>query len=288
MKLTDYVGAGARLEPEKALALSADRWAFMKKIDGCYARVTLGANGCITSIVSRSGAELSEARELLGIHAGPADSVLHGELECHTEAGNRIASERGWRLLHLFDVTRYAGADVSGDPFGKRYGLLHQAQAAIELAGLANEWTVDGNGDAHSKTSGRFVTPAPQDVRRLPIVQLARGADAAKQLWSSFVESERGEGLVAVRLDAPAGVRNAKRKVKATETLDCYVVSSVGRAARLAHEGCIFVVSASGLQLVPGACVEVACDGWYENGSGPRFARIIRERTDKPRAFSFN
>jgi hypothetical protein len=251
----------------------------MPKVDGCYARLTLDGEGRIASVVSRSGESLREASDLIGILAGPPDSVLHGELEAHTEAGNR-ASSRGWRNVHLFDCTRLQSRDVSTESYSSRYGMLHAMQAAIECEGLTETFSVDESGNAHDKGTGRFVVPAPRNIRRLPIVQLARGAGAAESLWSSFVQSEGGEGLVAVRLDAPAGARGAKRKIKQTETLDCVVVSFDARAATLCHEGTFFVVAAANLQLVRGAVVEVACDGWYESGTAPRFPRIVRERTD--------
>lgn len=280
-----YVGAGARLTPDKGLDLDARRWAWMPKIDGCYARVTLNAQGYVSRIESRTGAVLHDAGDLLGIHAGPGDSVMHGELEAHTEAGNRDAAARGWRNLHLFDCTRFAGRDVAGAAFADRFALLHQAQAVIEqTAGREQWWSVDQQGAAHDQL-GRYTVPVPRDLRRLPIVPLVRGKGAGAALWSSFVEPG-GEGLVAVRLDAPAGARNGKRKIKATDTLDCTVVRADARAAVLAFDGRTFVVSAKGAQLATGAIVEVACDGFYETSQTPRFARIVRERRDLASAYN--
>lgn len=273
--LTDYTGAGSRLAPDRGLALDPDRWGWMPKVDGVYARITLDRRGRIATVLSRSGSHLSEARELLGLAAGAPDSVLHGELEAHTEAGNRAAS-RGWRLLHLFDVTRHAGRDVTEFGYLARYELLHQAHAAIEQR---DSWHVDEHGDAHDLASGRYVVPAPRDSRRIPIVPLVRDA---RSLWDEHVERGGGEGLVAVRLDAPVRARGGKRKIKATDTIDCRVVAVGGGAARLEHGGQVFAVSARGRwsTLAVGEVVEVACDGWYEAGATPRFARIVRVRCD--------
>jgi ATP-dependent DNA ligase len=284
VKLLDYVGAGARLEVERALALDPDRWAWMPKVDGVYARVSLDGRGRIATVVGRNGAPIAEARDLIGIHAGVDDSVLAGELEAHTEAGNRAAAARGWRALHLFDCTRYGGRDVSREPFAERYRLLHRAQALLEQdnASRARTWSEDGTGRAHD-AGGRFCRAIPRDLRRLPIVPLARGAAGGRALWSSFVERKGGEGVVAVRLDALAGARGAKRKVKASDTLDCVVATVDAGAARLTWRGLSFVVSARGaiaVELIPGDVVEVACDGWYEASATPRFARIVRRRDD--------
>lgn len=279
--LTDYCGAGSRLPPDRGLALDTRRWAWMPKVDGVYARVSLDRRGRIANVLARSGSPLREASDLIGILAGPPDSVLHGELEAHTEAGNRLSSLRGWRALHLFDATRIGGTDVSARAFADRYGMLHAAQAEIELAGRRNPWVNDDQGDAHDSRTGRYCQRIPRDIRRLPIIPLARGIGAADRLWREHV-APGGEGLVAVRLDAPARARGAKRKIKATDTLDCRVLSCDAGAARLEYGGRIFVTSARGRwsSLAPGDVVEIACDGWYERDATPRFARIVRVRAD--------
>src|SRR3990167_11218694 len=91
MALTDFVGATARLSPERGLALPSARWGWQPKHDGAYARVSLDRRGRISNVLSRAGSPIREAADLVGILAGPPDSVLHGELESHTEAGNRLA-----------------------------------------------------------------------------------------------------------------------------------------------------------------------------------------------------
>ncbi len=280
--LTDYAGAGTRLDPERGLVLDDRAWGWQPKIDGVYARVSLDRRGRIANVLARSGALLREAADLIGILAGAPDSVLCGELEAHTEAGNRAATMRGWRALHVFDVARWNGRDVTASAFAERNALIVNAQVEIMNAGLRNPWVVDDQGDAHDARTGRYTRAVPRDVRRLPVVPIARGTTAARALWRDHVELGGGEGIVAVRLDARLGARGAKRKVKASDTLDCRVLACAGGAAQLEYGGQRFVVSARGRwsALAPGDLVEVAADGWYERGATPRFARIVRLRTD--------
>lgn len=277
MALTDYVGCGARLAPELGLALSPDRWAYQPKHDGVYARVSLDRRGRISNVLSRSGSPIRDASDLVGILAGPPDSVLHGELESHTEAGNRIAATRGYRLLHVFDVTRHAGRDAAWMTYADRHDLLRRDRDAIDLAGLANPWVTDDQGDAHDLKSGRYCKATPRDIRRLPLVPLVRNGS---ELWQSYVERGGGEGLVAVRLDAPARARGSKRKIKATDSIDCVVIKVESGCALLTYRGHSFVVSARGATCRAGQIVEVKHDGWYERSVTPRFARIVRRRTD--------
>lgn len=276
--LLDYCGAGARLTPERGTALPHTAWAWQPKIDGVYARVTLDARGRVQRVLSRAGEPLRDAADLVGILAGPPDSVLHGELEAHTEAGIRAAATRGWAALHLFDVTRLDGRPLDREPYRARYAALHQAQAQLEDAGAArrHDWTDDATGRHHG-ASGRFVAAIPRDLRRFPVVPMARGKGAGEALWRAHVEVGGGEGIVAVRLDAPAKARGAKRKVKATDTLDAVCVSSSPGGSTLLYAGRTFVV---GTVCEVGAVVEVAHDGWFEAAPVPRFARVVRRRDD--------
>lgn len=275
----DYAGAGARLAPARGLALPAASWAWQPKIDGTYARVTLDHRGRVQRVLSRSGSPLAAAADLVGILAGPPDSVLHGELEAHTEAGARHANTRGWAALHLFDVSRLDGRDVSREPYAARYGALHRAQAQLEDRGDARryDWTDDATGRHHAAKDGRFVAATPRDLRRLPIVPMSRGKSGAESLWRSFVEVGGGEGVVAVRLDAPLGARGSKRKIKLTDTIDAVCVSSSPGGSTLLYAGRTFLV---GSVCAVGAVVEVAHDGWYESVPTPRFPRVLRRRDD--------
>lgn len=274
--VTDYAGAGARLDPERGLALSRSCWAWQPKIDGTYARVTLDGRGRVARVLSRTGEEIRAAADLLGIVAGPPDTVYHGELEAHTEAGLRAATARGWAALHLFDCSRLDGRDLSRDAYADRYAAIHRAQAWLECDGAARrrDWTDDATG-RHHNAAGRFCAAVPRDLRRFPVVALHRGA--ASELWRSHVELGGGEGLVAVRLDAPLGARGAKRKIKATDTIDAVCVSASAGGSTLVYAGRSFVV---GSRCDVGSVVEVAHDGWYESSVTPRFPRVVRRRAD--------
>lgn len=279
MALADYAGATARVSPERGLALDPRRWAFQIKVDGCYVRATTDRAGRVTHAILRSGRPA--AADLIGVATGLPDAVIHGELEDHTEAGRRAAAARGWAALHLFDVTRVRGRWLGGEPYAARYARLHAYQAEAELGGRDTWWTVDAQGDAHDR-GGRYCRPVPRDLRRCPVVPMARGRGAGEALWREHVELGGGEGLVAVRLDAPLGARAAKRKIKATDTIDCRVLEVGGGVARLAWGGGTFLCSARGRwsALRPGAVVAVDHDGYYEAGCMPRFARIRAERGD--------
>ena len=287
MPLTDYTGATRRLDPDAGLALPDRRYGWQLKHDGCYVRLSLDCHGRIASVLSRAGRPVPT--DLLGILAGPPDSVLHGELEAHTEAGIRAATARGFALCHLFDVTRLAGRDVSAAPYAERHGLLYTAQSILEGDDLARvrSWQTDATGRAHA-SSGRFVAPVPRDLRRLPVTPLVRGHAAARDLWRRAVELGGGEGLVACRLDAPARARNAKSKIKLADTLDAVVLDACATAMTVAT--IVRTDSSRGPRsrevrfAMPGSApigttVEVRVDGWYATGL-PRFPRLVRSRGD--------
>lgn len=286
-RIDDYTGAGSRLELDEALALD-DGWGWQLKIDGCYARVTLDDGGRVARVQSRSGELLPAAAELRGIVAGPPGSVLHGELEAHTEAGIAAAARRGWAALHLFDVTQHVGVDVGGLPYAERYALLHRGQALLETdgPGRVRSWSEDERGAAHD-AAGRYCRAVPRDLRRFPIVPLVRGRAGRRELWRS-VELQGAEGAVAVRLDAKAGARAAKRKVKVSDTIDGLVVEAGREAIRV--RASLRDDSGAGPRrrviefVMPGRAavgevVEVRADGWYATGL-PRFPRLVRSRPD--------
>jgi hypothetical protein len=289
--LTDYAGPSRRLAVSAgALELGAG-WAYSPKLDGCYARVSTDRSGVIRSVLSRAGRSLeAQCAGLVGLRTGLLDSVVHGELEAHTEAGIRAAADRGWPALHLFDATRILGRPVAALPYQQRYGHLHRWQAEVECYGeidRANWWATDDQGRAHDPVTGRYVHAVPRNLRRLPIVPLVRGRVAAEDLWNRLVLRGAGpdpvEGLVAVRLDAPLGRRGSKCKIKPTDTIDCTVLEHDRVGAVLSWRCHTFVVGCRGRlseQLSVGAVAEVAHDGWYERGVTPRFARIVRVRHD--------
>ncbi len=273
-RILDYVGAGARLDPSRGLVLPGRHWAWQPKVDGCYARVSTDSRGAVVRVLSRTGAEL--ATDLLGCLTGAPLATLHGEVEAHTEAGLRAVATRGWSVCHLFDATSIAGTSLAHLPYSERRAALFRAQAQADQV---SPWERDGQGDHHDAT-GRYCRPVPRDHRRFPVVPQVQGHAGARDLWRQHVELGGGEGLVAVRLDAPARARGAKRKIKATDDLTCTVVEASGGAALLAYASVRFAVAAGRWHLEPGQLVDVACDGWYETATAPRFARITRVRVD--------
>jgi hypothetical protein len=281
--LVHYAGAaGARLDLAAARRLSPARWAFMPKVDGCYARVATDRAGRITSVLARSGRPLAGAADLVGVLAGPPDAVLAAELEVLTEAGRRAAATRGWAALHLFDVSRLRGLDVTAEPYGWRHGALHHEQALVEQEGLPSRGELDANGARHD-AAGRYTRGVPRDTRRCPVVPMLRGVGAVDRLWQEHVEAFGGEGLVAVALDAPLGRRGSKRKIKQATTIDCRVLRVEGKLAEMEWRGVTFLVSVAGRAaagIAAGAVAEVAIDGWYEKGACPRFPRLERLRPD--------
>lgn len=273
--ISDYCGARGPLTIEAAAKLGAG-WAYQPKIDGCYARITTDRAGRVVRVLSRSGSPL---HGLDGLATGMPAATLHAELEAHTEAGIRSAAATGYQRAWLFDATALDGRSISALPYSERYAALHGYQVQAEMR-REDPWQRDRRGDHHD-AAGRYCEAIPGDFRRFPIVPQHRGPTAARDLWRSHVEHGGGEGIVAVALKAPVGARNAKRKIKPTDTLDCRVASFDGTAAVLVYGGHTFAVSARGaLELRIGAVVEVAHSGWYETGVTPRFARIVRMRDD--------
>lgn len=289
-----YAGPVSSLAPSRAFALTS-AWAYQPKLDGCYAVARTDAAGRICSVLSRAGAELSEAADLHGILACPPHSVLVGELDAHTEAGNATAAAQGYRSLRLFDALALDGLDLRGLPYLERWGAIHRSQSLLESAGLArvDSWQDDDSGDSltlgrpRCPVTGRRVARIPRDLRRLPVVPLIRSVADARALWRD-VEAGTLEGLVAVDLTAPAGKRGAKLKIKLTDTLDVRVLAADHSTLRVQTRGGstqqawrdrpTFTVPSTRGE-VPGTVLEVAHNGYYKSGE-PRFARVVRKRSD--------
>jgi ATP-dependent DNA ligase len=281
----DYAGATGHAARGELAGLGA-RVVVQPKVDGAYARVHLDRRGRIERVFRRDGREFGAelAGHLVGAFVGWPGAILVGELEAHTEAANRVAACRGWRALHLFDCIRAHGAlYVAREPYHVRRDYLWRMQSEVVNLGCELPWYEDVHG-ARSRSTGQFVEAVPTDWRLTPIVpQLP--AQRAEAAWDEWVApgAEAIEGLVAVHLDARLGARRAKRKVKLAQTLDCVVVAIDHCAAVVAYGGQRFVVSARGFKdrdLKPGDVVEVLCDGWHERSVTPRFARLLRLRSD--------
>lgn len=266
-----YVGAGALLDPNAAAALRG-AWGYQPKMDGVYATVTTNARGEIVRICTRAGNAMPLS-PFAGVRAIP-HATLVGELEAITETSVAIVASRGWSLIHLFDVLSLGGMPIADAPYQTRYAQLVTEISRLET-GIP---TALYRGGRHRDHRGRYVDAAPLDQRRTPVVPMLRGADGCRQLWRDHVELGGGEGLVAVRLDAHASARGAKRKVKVTDTITGRVIRRDSSCASVLVRDRTIVVSAPAWVTV-GALVDIAHNGFYATGE-PRFARVIRTRVD--------
>lgn len=281
--LVGYAGAAGRIEITKVLRLDPRRYAVAEKIDGCYAHVHLGGQGRIERVFARSGEAFPRKLlgDLVGCQVGAPDSVLVGELEAWTEAANRAATARGFRVIHLFDAIRVAGRYLAREPYQDRRDALWRSQSWAENFGPGLPYQRDRRGMAHEQGSGRFCQAIPRDWRRTPIVEQLAPARAG-ELWER-AQVGQAEGLVVTALDAPIGRRGAKRKAKPLRSIDATVVG-VGRScAQVTWAGGSFFVSCAGRQLERGQVVEVVHESFYERTGQPRFARLARARADLQR-----
>lgn len=280
--LVDYAGAISRLPFAKAERLAkSPSWGFMPKSDGSYAELGTDSQGRIKRITLRTGesATHEEAGGLYGVAIGIPDSVLVAELEVYSEAAVRIRETRKWANAPVFDIIRCAGRYVAREPMQVRYSLLERWQCSI---GTQDWWWQDSRGYAHDKVTHKFVRPTPKDLRRVPLLPLVTGTPALEKLWHSYVEVGGGEGLVAVDLGAPIGGRGAKKKIKKHDTVDCTVVELGKTGVRVTFAGEVFRIPCKRWlpKLAVGDVVEVKGDGFLESRPVPRFARIVRVRSD--------
>lgn len=281
---SDYSGARGRLTLAELEKLDPTRWSIQPKIDGAYCHLRCDSFGRVMAVTSRTGAEYSPAivGGILGQYVGAPNCTLVGELEAHTEAGNRAASERGYRRVHLFDVVSDGKRKLHRMPYQERRDTLWRIQSTLVAELL--EWRerpyfVDRNGRAHDPVTGDFCRTTPTDWRLTPIVPQLPPRRAG-ELWEQ-VERGELEGIVAVNLRAPLGGRGAKKKCKPVETLDCLVLSAGPRKMTVRTFGSEFLVTRPpSLDVAPGHTVEVAYEGWYERQRVPRFPRVLRRRDD--------
>jgi ATP-dependent DNA ligase len=282
LRCTDYAGAGGRLSLDRVRELGAG-WAVQPKVDGAYARVHLDGRGRVVNVFSRTGRPfpVEQWADLRGALVGAPHAELVGELEAHTEAGNAAAAARGHRAVHFFDVIHDGRRRLVDQPYRERYSALCWMQAEAAQQAESGRWQDEDQG-VRDRVTGRWSREVlgASAIARAPLVPLLP-VRSAGQLWDAAVSGEL-EGLVVVALDAKLGARRAKLKVKPRNTLDCQVLAVDAKAAIVAAGPLRFVVSARAggdRELVPGAIVEVAHEGWYGSGV-PRFARILRSRPD--------
>lgn len=262
-----YVGATKRISLRDARALGS-RWQVQQKVDGMLCRLYLNQQGRVARAFSRSGREIPTdlLGGILGARLGNPSAELAGELEAHTEAGNRIASRRGHRLVHLFDCLHDGTRSLVRMPYQARRDALWRMWAEAEADSAPN------GRDAAGRFSGARDTQLAPILPQAPIGQLER-------VWGDVMDQD-GEGVVLVNLDAPAGARASKLKCKPTESIDARVVQAARTVTICEWRGSLFSVAAGRHLAEVGDVVEVRHDGFYESGSTPRFPAIVRVRRD--------
>ena len=274
-----YVGARGRIALS-AIARLGSGWVVQPKMDGMFVRVVLNSAGRIAHVFSRTGAAVPKqlTTDLLGAFVGWPHAELVGELEAHTEAGNRAAATRGYRLVHLFDCLHDGSRSLVSAPYRARRAALYRMQSEVVNLGCELPWYRDRNGRAHGRGDGRFVADKATDWRLAPVVpQMPVGR--VEELWASV---DRGdlEGVVAVNLDAAAGRRGSKLKCKPLEHTDLRVVQVTARQVICEYAGGPVALGRGRHSPEIGDWVEVAHSGEYESARVPRFASIVRVRAD--------
>lgn len=274
-----YSGASGTIKPED-LAKLGPAHMVQPKMDGAYCHVHLGQSGCIARISSRTGRDFgpNQTGNLIGQFVGYPNAVLVGELTASTEAGIADAKAFGAHRVHLFDMAfGYDAKPLIREPYSERRAEMFRMQTKVELYGPGQTWTTSEHGIRDRRT-GDFCRKSHRGIALTPIVPQVN-ARAADTLWDQ-VQAGELEGLVAVAQNAPMGRRGAKRKCKPVDTLDAVVVGRGPKTAECFHMGKRFLVNIASRDIVTGDVLEIAHNGWYANGSAPRFPRIVRRRDD--------
>ena len=282
MKHVLYTGASGCIARDKIATLGRN-YVVQPKPDGCYSTITFDATGLLSQIILRNGSTVRPdiMRDYAGIRWAP-NSALVCELEIWTDAANRLAASRGYRIATIFDALRVDGLDVTRDPYSVRRDALFRAESLLVQDSDDRPWTPDASGRAHDQTTGHYTRPVPQSWRRLPIIE-QRPVRAVDALWTDYVERNGGEGVVVVALNAPLGRRGSKRKCRDSRTMEAKVERYDNAGAVLTWAGGSFVVACTGrlnAELAVGAIVEVKYDGFLERTGQPKHPRITRLRTD--------
>lgn len=269
-----YAGATAPLTLDAARRLGP-RWVIQEKKDGMYCRLYLDSRGRVARAFTRQGLEV--ARSLLGpiwgAHLGRPHAELVGELEAYTDASVAAIAERGHPVVHLFDCVHDGARSLVRDPYRARRDALYRMTSEVECYGPRPE-------AAPRDVQGRYSARRLLGWQLAPIVPQAPLREL-ERLWGDVVVDGEGEGLVAVNLDAPAGARAAKRKVKPWDTIDCLAVSADDRLVDCLWAGHRFVVhKPRRLHVEAGNTVAVRHSGWYDRGCTPKFPVLVGVRRD--------
>lgn len=277
-----YAGAAGNIA-RAAIPRLGSRYVVQPKHDGCYSLISTGRDGAINAIIMRSGnlAPADIRQDFAGVRWAP-DSVLVCELEAWTEAANRLAATRGYRIATILDAQRVRGQDVTRAPYRDRRDAILRAESLLVLDTDDRPWVPDASGRAHDTETGHYIKPVPCSWRRLPVIE-QRPSAHVDTLWVDHVDRGGGEGVVVVALDAPIGRARAKRKCRNTRTLDATIVYCDPLRAVASWAGGQFTVSCrsrAARDVAVGVIVEVKHDGFTELGGEPKHPRIIRTRPD--------
>lgn len=269
---THYVGATGGIPIGEVAALGA-RHVIQKKHDGIYVRVYLDGRGRVAKVFMRNGAEVPAhlTTHLRGALVGTPHAELVGEFDAMTEAAE-VAAKRGPRKVHLFDCLFDGKRSLVAEPYRVRRDALYRMLARTEVHAP--------NDDHRPAPYRRYRDPVPPGWRLFPIIEQVPTARAA-WAWEAWVKEPDGEGLVVVALDAKVGGRQAKRKCKPWETLDCEAVAVARTIVTCSWNGHLFNVGRGKHHVELGEVVEIKHAGWSSVGVLPRFPAIVRVRRDK-------
>jgi len=277
---SEYLGPGLDIEPDVLSKYEeSGQWLAEHKIDGMWAKMIIGhpAEGRPNILSSRDATTAAISGSNLGDldmleTPWPEGTVVVGELEAATEWATIQANAKGYRSLHLFDVTHVGGQSSKPLPLNQRRELLEMLHGKIS-----------GSDDLHS---------------RLPLLQTSTQGFA-----KLYDEACAGgdEGIVLKAMSSHYGTHRADGKAdfwvrcKRWFTMD-YVLHSIGATP----SGCITGVwglykGGKLTRTMQAACpaeflspenvgkLVVEFKGWKKFKSGAlRHASFVRVRTDKP------
>lgn len=279
MRASDYTGPRRKLTRLADLAHRAG-WVVQPKVDGMWVWIALDERGEVARLTARTGREVP-AGDLVGIRLGAPWAVLCGELEAHTPAAVELVSRRGFALCHVHDCVHDGTRSITDRAYGDRRDVMYRMIAEVADRNLGKHWADSRSrprATARDRATGRFTARVPRSWRRFPIIP-QRPASEWRSLWSEYVETGGGEGIVAVNLAAAAG--RGKYKLKRTDTADMVAatVEDETVACFWPARGLTAIVPRNGVVCEPGDTVEVVHEGVYPTGL-PRFPRILRVRAD--------
>ena len=130
MYVKSYSGPKTQIQPEELQKHEATKiYVAEQKIDGHWCEASTNTNGEIVSLLSRSGTAFADGmiEDIMGLQTSCPDSVFVGELEAGTEAANVACLKRGHKVMHVFDVVKLLGQDVTKLTNDQRRVLLETA-----------------------------------------------------------------------------------------------------------------------------------------------------------------